>query len=76
MQLDSQMSFNSYGNVGYEAETSKPEQFDSNDDAMEIDNYEELKDQIRAEVFNVLYNLFCRYWRLENSCAAMQNSLA
>lgn len=76
MQLDSQMSFNSYGNVGYEAETSQPQQFDSNDDAMEIDNYEELKDQIRAEVFNVLYNLFCRHWRLENSCTAMQNSLA
>lgn len=50
MPLDSQISFNSYGNAAYEAETSKPQQFDSNDVAMEIDNYEELKDQIRAEL--------------------------
>ncbi|PFX28137.1 Transcriptional protein SWT1 [Stylophora pistillata] len=50
MPLDSQISFNSYGNAAYETETSKPQQFDSNDVAMEIDNYEELKDQIRAEL--------------------------
>lgn len=50
MQLDSQMSFHSYGNGGYEVELGKTQQFDSNDIAMEIDNYEELEDQIRAEV--------------------------
>ena len=50
MQLDSQVSFNSFVNDNYEAQHDKAELADSIDIAMEIDNYEELEDQIKLEV--------------------------
>lgn len=50
MQLDSQVSLHSFENDNYEAQYEEKQFPDSNEIAMEIDNYEELEDQIKLEV--------------------------
>lgn len=50
MQLDSQVSLQSFVNDNFEAQHETTQLSDNNDIAMEIDNYEELQDQIKLEV--------------------------
>lgn len=61
MQLDSQVSFHSFGNDDRQAEEHEKTQLsDNNDIAMEIDNYEELEDQIKLEVSSYISQT--HYW--------------
>ena len=50
MQLDSQVSWQSFENGNYETRHEKTQLPDNNEIAMEIDNYEELEHQIKLEV--------------------------